>query len=698
MTHKHVLSLISILFAVGIACPFTSAQQDDGDATPETVSEPRQPEIFTFETAGFGFDFELFNEPVVRETTNSSIYAVSIQRRAADGLALGTDGLMSFIRLTQTIDQLADIGAIEEMQKATIDDAVKAIRNAYGDINRLKTSEASYEILGEVRQGVRIDVGYLAELGISVYVECYTFESDNGNAVGVTIKYHERDDGEVSRDVIIADQFLAGLEVLPLTPESSYTYSLGGYPIRIPVRSKIQNGRRVNQYVTEATIAYQYGSLRFQMIQTPKDANKQRIAQDQLRGYESALAMQQDRGQIEIMWDAQTTVPAGEEGDSVLSGLTHAIRMNGQEFISTMYTAVDDRLVLMANFSGSIENADALSAYAGEFFNRPLTSASTHGASDHFAGISLSRPRGLSIVQNPNRPERDFVLTSNAGHNWEPQSTSPSASDGPYTRVQLVDSNAESLDTAQAVLVRDVRDPFANDPVLDPEKGSFVLDDGRNIAFRTSRVSVLVEDATPDTLIMTSYLIEGVADEGALVVSSVASANTHAAQDLTTRALLGRFAGHEESPIDLGFGFFTPTDEITRVSRLNRTGYSNVLIAQMGDDSMTVRVRPIEKETSTDSSAQDDLRFLSSDWSAETRDFGDSAFPEDMNALQNSIVAGHEGRMHESVFDGDESGSSIRVRAIGFQYNNSYVTVVTRTHGDQSSQVMARLLDLISEN
>jgi hypothetical protein len=168
MTQRYAL-LFSFILAWVLACPQVVAQDDADDSAATDAPEARQPEFFTFETAGFAFDFELFNEPVVRETSNSSIYAVTIQRRAGDGLALGTDGQMSFIRLSQTIYPLDEVGTIEDMRKATIDDAVLAINNAYGDVNRLNTTPASYEILGEVREGVRIDVGYLANLGVSVY-------------------------------------------------------------------------------------------------------------------------------------------------------------------------------------------------------------------------------------------------------------------------------------------------------------------------------------------------------------------------------------------------------------------------------------------------------------------------------------------------------------------------------------------------
>jgi hypothetical protein len=514
----------------------------------------------------------------------------------------------------------------------------------------------------------------------------------------LTIKYHERDDGEVSRDVILADQFLAGLEVLQLTPESSYTHSLGGYPIRIPVRSSIQSGRRLNQFVTEATIAYQNGSLRLQMIQVPEDANKQRIARDQLRGYQGALKQQRDRGEIEILSESVTTVPAGESGDAILTGLTHAIRMNGQEFISTMYTAVDERLVLMASISGSTENAEALSSYAREFFKRPLSSASTFAAHDAYKTFSFRRPRGLSVIHNPAAPGFEFILSSAPDSDWDAVRASPAASDGSHTHVKLVDSDQDAIDTVHDALIQEFKDPFTHDASIEPELGTVELIDGRIVPTRTSRVTVLVEDNEPQTLIIVSYMLDDISDQSALIVSSIANTQAHGAQSITTRSLLNRFEQHTRGPIDLGFGVFTPTEDISRVSRHNSDVLNEMLIARMGEDSITIRVRSTDTTTSADGDTAAYMRFLRNDWGFATRDLEESALPDDLDGIQISNIAGYDGHAQEAVFESDDSGSPIRVRAIGFQHNSSYVTVTIRTHGEQSLQAADQLLGLVTRD
>ena len=228
--------LTSLLLALSIPASISYAQVDQGvnDSEPQDSAPVREPTLYEFKTTGFDFDLDLFQEPVVRESSNTSQYAVTIQRRAGDGLALGTDGLMAFVRMTQTIEPLEEEVTIEQLQKVTLDDAIRSIRNAYGELNQLETAPVTYEFLGEMRQGTRIDVGYL-EIGVNVYVECYSFINDAGNGVGVIIKYHEPVDDEVSRDIILVDQLLGGLSVKPVTPDSYYNQALGEYQVRIPV-------------------------------------------------------------------------------------------------------------------------------------------------------------------------------------------------------------------------------------------------------------------------------------------------------------------------------------------------------------------------------------------------------------------------------------------------------------------------------
>ena len=681
---NHYLIHLAFLLSVFTLSSVSNAAQPDAVSEThahESSGELDEPQLFEFKTSGFSFDIEVPFEPVVRESTNSSIYAVTIQRRAVDGLALGTDGLMAFVRFSQTIDPLDEIGTIEELDKATMDDAIRSIRKAFGEKNRLTTSATSMEILGKTREGKRIDVGLL-ENGTSVFVECYTFVSEDGNGIGITLKYLDPIGDEIPIDTLIADQLLSGLEVHKLTPESSYIHSLGGYPIRIPVRSKVQSAKRLNKFVSEATIAYEYGSLRFQMIEFPEGVRGAQVARDQLNGYENALNQQHDQGQLEILWDSHSAVVAGTDGSAVLPGLTHAIRMNDQEFLSTMYTAIDDGIVIVANFSGNIEHADRLSTYADQFFKRPIASANSAYGTDFLAGLTLSRPMGLSVYRSESD---DFIYSTMNDTDWAGVSVSPATANSGYTRIRVLDGSDLSIEELIPSMFPSGFTQSNNDQL---ETGTYILEDGRE-AQQLSVLGAMSDGMGEEAAIrVTSYLFGFPDSDQKVLVSSISYDQTHTAQTLVTQNLIERLETDEHGgSIDLPFGSLSYDHENIFVSRSNPRGVRDELRISKGEDSMTIKVLPIEND---DSQSDDELAttHLIPAWVAGTQTNG--TMNNDSIEITQHEFLGDEASMIDLGVGEDGS----RTRAIGLRTQDSYTTIVIRiTDGDESK--INQLLSLI---
>lgn len=646
-------------------CSPSFAQDDDAITPPpaeeSAASEERIPELFEFDTSGFSFDLELFQPPVVRETSNNSLYAVTIQRRAPDGLPLGTDGLMAYVRLTQTIDPIKDNGTIEDLHKATIEDAMRSINNAYGDLKHLESIPCSYEILGEVREGTRINVGYL-QIGVNVYVECYSFMTESGNGVGITIKYHEPDGEEIPRDALLADQILSGLDIHAITPESNYINSLNGYPIRIPVRSSIKGARKVNKFVTEATIAYLNGSLRFQMIEIPEGADGTLVARDQLRGYEMALGQQRDRGQIEIMWDAHSSVPAGEHAEAVLPGLMHAIRMNDQEFLSTMYAAVDDQRVIVANFSGSIEHADTLSEYARDFFKRPFSTAKASNTLDDLGGAVFVRPSGLEMERNH---------TGNSVY-------APTLGADSYTTARVIDEPT----TIDAVLTLAYPDSFTPDSTEDPVVESVAREDGREVQSLLVTGSIQDESGSKRFTSITGYLVPIPESEAQVLLVAVSPTQAHKAQTIVTREFLDRFKADTSSTVDLGYGTLDYHDAF--MSRTTLKSGRDEIIALSSAGSLMIRTIPLAegRERSMESL---NPAFLIPAWVAANPSQADG----ESGSIEVTDTKFHD--INASMIENDQS------RVFGFIFDDAYV-VITAQSANGSREALDTLISMISSN
>lgn len=647
------------------------AAQADEQQAQEAVAPP-EPQLFEFETAGFDFSLEVPFEPVIRESTNASIYAVTIQRRASDGLAWGTDGKMAFVRLTQTIDTVDATGTLEQLLGATVSDAFRAIENAYGEVTQEITTDCSLEILGEERQGKRIDIGMLPS-GTLAYVECYALELEDGTGVGITLKIHDPVGDEVPNDLIIADDLLLNLSVNRLDPETPYFYSLGGYPIYIPVRSSIREAQKINKFVTGATIAYEYGSLRLQVIEIPPEVNAQRAADFQIESFDRALKDQQNRGEIEVLWSGDVAIPAGQSGNTILSGRAYEVRMGSQEFVSTMHAAIDDGRIVVANFSGALEHAEKFTGYAASFFDRPLASAAKPRGTDAAYGFEVLMPHGLHTVTAPDSSEGGVLaFTVDDQLSWSDLIPSVTDRNAGFTRVDFALDRNQTLAGAQEAVLRDMFDAGPGNIV---ERGTLDLNSADALEYQTAEVSPEVH--------VKSYMTS--TDGVGVLVSTIAHPKSLEGHDLVTQSLIGRMSSSDQpGRIALPFGTLSfPADE-SLLSRSNPRGVRDSLEVRVDDGTLKILVHPHADDATDDPFIQ----HLRPAWAAYAGDDANLAFPAASgDELEQVEIAGMAARMVEL-----RSDVAPYTRLTGFVHENTFITIIASGRDEAHAD---RLMSLI---
>lgn len=655
--------LHSLTCSIFLSCAGHATAQDadtpDAQASEQQAQDavaPPEPQLFEFETAGFDFSLEVPFEPVIRESTNASIYAVTIQRRASDGLAWGTDGKMAFVRLTQTIDSVDATGTVEQLLGATVSDAFRAIENAYGEVTQEITTDCTLEILGEERQGKRIDIGLLPS-GTLAYVECYALELEDGTGVGITLKIHDPAGDDIPNDLIIADDLFLNLSVNPLDPETPYFYSLGGYPISIPVRSSIREAQKINKFVTGATIAYEYGSLRLQVIEIPPEVNAQRAADFQIESFDRALADQESRGEIQVLWSGDVAIPGGQDGNTILSGRAYEVRMGTQEFVSTMHAAIDDGRIVVANFSGAVEHAEKFTGYASSFFDRPLASAAKPRGTDAAYGYEVLMPHGLHTIIAPESAESSaFALTADEQLNWSDLIPSVTDRHAGFTRVDFEIDSTLTLAGAQEALLRSIFDAESGEVL---ERGSLDLGRGDSLEYQVVLVSPEIH--------VKSYLtdIDGVG----VLISTIAHPKSLEGHDLVTQSLIGRISKSDlPGSIDLPFGKLShPVDE-TLLSRSNPKGVRDSFELRMDDGTLKILVQPLASDAADDPFIQ----HLQPAWAAYAGENSALAFPATTaDELEQIEFAGSAARILEL-----RSGAAPFTRLTGFIYENTFITII----------------------
>ncbi|MCR9074467.1 MAG: hypothetical protein NXI07_00360 [bacterium] len=644
----------------------TPDPQADAQQAQEAVAPP-EPQLFEFETAGFDFSLEVPFEPVIRESTNASIYAVTVQRRASDGLAWGTDGKMAFVRLTQTIDSVDATGTVEQLLGATVSDAFRAIQNAYGEVTQEVTTDCSLEILGEERRGKRIDIGLLPS-GTLAYVECYALELDDGTGVGITLKIHDPVGDEIPNDLIIADDLLLNLSVNPLEPETPYFYSLGGYPIYIPVRSSIREAQKINKFVTGATIAYEYGSLRLQVIEIPPEVNAQRAADFQIESFDQALTDQENRGEIQVLWSGDVAIPAGQDGNTILSGRAYEVRMGSQEFVSTMHAAIDDGRIVVANFSGTLEHAEAFTGYASSFFDRPLASAAKPRGTDSAYGYDVLMPHGLRTLVAPESSAGSVLaFSTDDEHAWSDLISSVTDRRAGFTRVDLALDKDQTLAMSQEALLRDM---FDEEPGEVVQRGTLDLGGEDSLEYQTTAVSSEVH--------VKSYMAN--IDGAGVLISTIAHPKSLEGHDLVTRSLIGRISRSEHpGSIELPFGTLSYPADKALLTRSNPRGVRDSFEVRFDDGSLKILVHPLSPEATDDPF----IRHLQPAWAAYAGEDAGLEFPATSgDELEQVEFAGSAARMVEL-----RSGAAAYTRLTGFIHENTFITVIAagrdETHADR---------------
>jgi hypothetical protein len=254
------------LFLVLMLCTMSSIALAQTDAESAPDLDPK-----TASSAGFAVQYDGFFDPLVTETSNSVIYGFSLQRNSFTSGIYNPDVSMPLMRLSQTIAPLSAIGTSAQMLEAAITDATISVRQMLNNPEfALPTSTDCTRSIGSTeRAGKRFAITVDAE-GTEGFLECYAFEDSSGKGIGVILKYRAGADAATSIDEnILLDDILTDLTIKPLENYSPYTMMLAGYPITLPVLSRVDGTKQLTEYAVESAITLENASLTLQLMRIP---------------------------------------------------------------------------------------------------------------------------------------------------------------------------------------------------------------------------------------------------------------------------------------------------------------------------------------------------------------------------------------------------------------------------------------------
>lgn len=715
-----ILSICVLLVLSGLAARLYAQEAEPANTEGVQEVEPTvEPQLFEFEMAGFSLEVMAPYEPVIRESSDGSVYAITYQRRAADGGAFDTDGKMAFLRLTQTIAPLAESGTVEALMDSIIREAVQSLDNAYGKRRDRRFTDCSLEILGGLREGKRIDAGMLPD-GAIVYAECYAFEDKHGNGIGVTIKLREPVGEALPEDALLAEELLIGLQIKDLEPDSQYFFSFAGYPLRLPVGSMVQNMRQVNQFVYEATIGYPRANARVQLIKVPPEYNLKQTAADQLSGYAGTLEQQSKQGQLSLKRSARSYILAGEEGKGVVEGMSFALNTSNTDFYNTMHTVVDQGVIVAVSFTGAETDADIVTQYVADFFARPLGSIDQGTLTSVFDGYALELPNALSFVANDKGGEQDqFIVSPSQSQVWQRLVESPLTGDHGHTRILGErPGSAMTLGSAHRLLCEqelnrlgDVNSPTASLEAASVES-TIVLEDGRTIPALTSTLTPVIGAEAIKThgieaaheITITSYGLPADAGQAVLVVSTVASTSMYAEADLITRMVLDQIEPMETpGRVSLSFGVLELPPFGASVSEMASRDYDSFdedVLLTLGRDTVRIRTTRDDPRHEVLSSRLLGEQYLPTVWRSVTSGDEQERFPKDAGAFASVAFAGQTAAMFESqlaatgTITGTGRMEAKFVRVFGFAHGEKYTSVVIQQDGEKDADRLDWIMSL----
>ncbi len=650
-------------------------------------------------TAGFLLTYEDSFHSKATETSNASIYGLTIQRVNVDGSLHPDDAQIPALRLTQTVGQLSTMGNAQQLLDATVTDAKGMIEQAGIVVDMTAVSTSERTILGAAMTGVRIPftVGE-GEDAVESALDCFGFEHSSGKGVGMILKVGTT--GETG--------MLEHLKVLAVDADSVYTCLIAGYPVGLPVMSRVESIRQVSEYGVEAGVTMQHAGLTLQIARVPDEYNIDDTLFEQAQGYEKMVSEQDEAGALHLQWSSTAYVPQGNSGTGLIEAPVYAIEAEGQALISSMYSAADDRILIMANYTATTENVSAVPGYARALFSKMGTDTSPQIRDQHMPGFVMDIPVGYRVWELPTDGVFDTYLIAPHMMGDANAVLDGAVQRKPFTRLKFLQAgHPETLESVHKALCLELMNRHS-EAGEEPESfggaiagETVTLEDGRVVESVSSGFVPLTNPTTRakagngyHDLIVQSYLLPSKNGESDCIVSTVSNKWLFAGADMLSREMLGwisRDDDVETIPLPFGVLEYEPLEGVAYTwysDWFGNTSGELGTILEIGNDRIQIKTNLENDDVQVLSRRRLADRYIREQWVYQSNDHEEHLYPENSDGLADCAIAGFPGSMFETVLRPPaewEAGMRAEpkfVRIYGLSHGNRYSTIVITQRND----------------
>ncbi|MBL4591658.1 MAG: hypothetical protein JKY96_06825 [Phycisphaerales bacterium] len=675
--------------------PSTLAQDTATNEDPDPIRE--------ITGAGFTMNFEDIFRPHVIETSNATIYGLSYYRKNNYfGELFVADTSMPYLHLIQTIAPLSSIGTAEELLIAVVGEAQNSIK-AMGVMTELpEPTECTRMILGQVRTGSKIAITFPAEDGAEPatgFVECYAFEHSS-KGVGVTIKYQNADPERSFVGPALAERMLENLELISIEPFTPYTYMLGGYPIALPVQSRVEDITQSSPNAVVAQVSLANAKLVIQMGLVPVGYSPWSTIIEQTDKAEYEIDTQIKEGNLDLHWRTQTCIPAGPDGKGTVKSYLNIFTINDQTLNNAVYAHTENQVVIIANFTSLLENSeDVHKAAMAMFSNAKFDLGPEDHEQHHLPGYTLNHPDDYRVFAMPNALDTVLVTFPYGASSAEALLNGVTLRSEAYSRLKFFDASTPTdLQAEHWKLCQEVRDRHMADEKTptdfadDAQVQATTLADGTKVQSITSTFAPDVPEnlrsiVPEETLLtVTSYLLPK-ADEQSRKIrcigSTIANKWMHADADSLTQAVLG-WLEPAQTPGTLDLPFATMSFNAWEGFGWHSTGYNGAdyNVINVGTVKMSITSRTPDDDIPQRSAQLLAERSMREIWNWNTESNENDLFPVDTNELTKTTFAGYPALVITAdLMPPQDSRTSPRtqaqrIRLYGFTTGDQYTTVL----------------------
>lgn len=635
--------------------------------------------------------------PATLERTDSSsmVFTHSVFRVDDAGQAIEADSKGPFMRLSQTIRPLSELGSINDLQAMVITDA-KVLANYLGTPDESMTIlNCSRTIAGEIHEGKAVRAiirpGPKKDDHLWGAYECYAFEYED-RGVGVLVKVATSDNDEIATDFGNAKAILENVQFNAVHPLDAYTKNIHGVDFRLPLSSKVSNSTKPAENSGVADVSMDGATARLIVLNVGNTAESDAVFSSFSKQFEDENRNSIENGGegVKLITDRWLRFATGQNNPILINAPVYVYSNNGELMLNTVLSSRKE-LAQYASVTVSLADPDVAATIL-----RTFGSGMQGGSDNNFQRVSTRFAPGMtldlssSVTLHPVIRGGLIEVLGTAQFNILQDRIDSIRSGKPFTAIGLIDTG-ESAEHLHKLYVDGLFSENAarEDKALQRNEGGpthIEPNPSLGIArpwLRTELVDTGGNATAMDNICISTAIVDLPDSPKRLVVHSVSPTPLRGIEMGMTETIIASVTPlkdgerHSIGALELG-GELAQQNWFANYDESNgRTTYS----ASLGDISVRAIVQNNDPRNSVLSARLLADRHMRSEHYWLSYDGERSAYSEESEGLAETTLAGHKALIFQQHVTGTDDGGtglrreSVTMRLYGISHGEGYTTI-----------------------